>query len=54
MNGKGKNYNENGGLEFEGEYLNGIRWEGKEYNRKGKIKAEYFKGKRENRECLII
>ena len=28
-NGKGKEYNDNGDLIFEGEYLNGKRWNGK-------------------------
>ena len=33
-NGKGKEYSINGELKFEGEYLNGKRWNGKvkEYN----------------------
>ena len=40
-NGKGKEYYDNGKLEFEGEYLNGERnGKGKEYYYDGKIKFE--------------
>ena len=35
-NGKGKEYDQYGKLEFEGEYLNGKRWNGKGYNKEGK------------------
>ena len=34
-NGKGKEYYYGGKLKFEGEYLNGKRWNGKGYNKKG-------------------
>ena len=50
-NGKGKEYNENGKKEFEGEYLNGERnGNGKEYYNDGNIKfeGEYFNGKKWN------
>ena len=30
-NGKGKEYDYEGNLEFDGEYLNGKKWNGKEY-----------------------
>ena len=47
--GKGKEYYDNGKLKFEGEYLNGIRWngKGKRYNKKGKLiyESEYKNGK---------
>ena len=40
-NGKGKEYNNNGKLEFEGDYLKGKRnGEGKEYNNNDKLKFE--------------
>ena len=35
MNGKGKEYYKNGDLQFEGDYVNGRRWNGKGYNPKG-------------------
>ena len=35
-NGKGKKYN-NGNILFEGEYVNGQKWNGKEYNKNGNI-----------------
>jgi len=46
---KYKEYNQNGELEFEGEYLNGVRnGKGKEYNYKGEIEyeGEFLNGKR--------
>ena len=40
-NGKGKEYNEFGELEFEGEYLNGKRTgKGKKYDLNGKLEFE--------------
>ena len=47
-NGKGKEYNENGKIIFEGEYLNGRRnGKGKEYfNCKLKYEEEYSNGLR--------
>ena len=46
----GKEYDYDGKLEFEGEYLNGNRWNGniKEYDYKGKLtfEGEYKNGKR--------
>jgi len=45
-NGKGKEYNYNGKLLFEGEYLNGIKnGKVKEYNKYGKLEfeGEYLK-----------
>ena len=47
-NGKGKEYNYDGKLEYEGEYLNGKRnGKGKEYYNYGAIKfeGEYLNGK---------
>ena len=49
INGKGKEYNYDDNLIFEGEYLNGKRnGEGKEYYNNGKLKyeGEYFNDKR--------
>ena len=49
INGKGKEYNNDGNLIFEGEYLNGERnGKGKEYNNDGELiyEGEYLKGKR--------
>ena len=45
---KGKEYNENGNLIFEGEYLNNKRVKGKEYNEDGQLiyEGEYIYGKR--------
>ena len=49
-NGNGKEYDNNGNLLFDGEYLYGKRWNGKvkEYYYNGKLKfdGEYYKGKR--------
>ena len=49
-NGNGKEYYYNGKLKYEGQYLNGKRWNGKvkEYYYNGKLKfdGEYYKGKR--------
>ena len=39
-NGKGKEYNKDNELIFEGEYLNGEKKEGKEYNDNDKLKFE--------------
>ncbi len=50
-NGKGKEfYEDNGRLKFEGEYSNGKKLKGKEYNEKRQIiyKGEYFNGKKWN------
>ena len=51
INGKGKEYNENGFLIFEGEYLNGKRnGKGKEYDFDGYLlfEGEYLNGKKWN------
>ena len=52
---KGKEYDENGRLIFEGEYLDGKKWNGKskEFDKNGLIifEGEYSKGKRCN--CTI-
>ena len=49
--GKGKEYDYNGKLIFEGEYLNGKKWngKGKEYYSDGKLKfdGEYKNGLKE-------
>ena len=44
-NGKGKEFNKHGELIFEGEYLNGKRWNGKleEFNENDKIKVKWEK-----------
>ena len=50
-NGKGKEYYNDGILEFEGEYLNGKRnGKGNEYNNDGKLifEGEYLDGKKWN------
>ena len=44
-NGKGKEYDYNGELKFEGEYLNGNRWNGKGFNIKGNKIFEIINGK---------
>jgi len=44
-NGKGKEYYLNGNLKFEGEYLNGKRWNGNGYNKKGNVEFEIKDGK---------
>ena len=54
-NGKGKEYNDDNKLIFEGEYLNGKRnGKGKEYNDDGKLiyDGEYLIGKRNRRAFL--
>ena len=51
-NGKGKEFNNNGKLIFEGTFENGKRWngKGKEYNKEGELifEGEYKEGKRWN------
>ena len=44
-NGKGKEYNEENELLFEGEYLNGNKWNGKGYDKRGNIDFEIKNGK---------
>ena len=46
-NGKGKEYDEDGNIQFDGEYLNGERWNGYvKYEEGGLIfKGEYLNGK---------
>ena len=43
-NGKGKEYNDDGELLFEGEYLNGKKWNGKGYNENGELTYELKSG----------
>ena len=40
----GKEYNDNGNLKFEGEYLEGKRWKGKKFNENGELifEGEYL------------
>ena len=49
-NGRGKEFYENGKIQFEGDYLDGKRWNGKirEYLISGKLKdeGEYVNGER--------
>ena len=55
--GKGKEYNYNRELIFEGEYLNGKKWngQGKEYDYgKLKFEGEYLNGKKMEKEKNII
>ena len=51
--GKGKEYFENGKIKFEGDYLNGDRWNGKGYNIKGinYFEIKYGKGKEKDIEA---
>ena len=49
-NGKGKEYYDTGILKFEGEYINGKRWNGKGYNKNGLIQFEIIDGKGEIKE----
>ena len=44
-NGKGKEYYNNGKIQFEGEYKNGKRWNGKGYDYKGNETFEIKDGK---------
>ena len=44
-NGKGKEYYFGGKLKFEGDYLNGKRWNGKGYNMDGQLEFEISNGK---------
>ena len=39
-NGRGKEYYDDGKLKFEGDYLNGIKIEGKGYNKEGQLILE--------------
>jgi len=43
-NGKGKEYYDDGKLKFEGEFLNGKRWNGKGYNKEGSKEFEIKNG----------
>ena len=51
-NGKGKEYDDEGELIFEGEYYNGKRWNGKgnEYDDNGELifEGEYLNGEKQN------
>jgi len=57
-NGKGKEYYNDKNLKFEGEFLNGKRWNGKGYNKKGivefQIKDGNGKGKEYNHNGELI
>ena len=56
-NGKGKEYDYDGKLKFEGEYLNGKKnGKGKEYNQYDKLKFEgqYLNGKKMEKEKNLI
>jgi len=44
-NGKGKEYYRDGSLMFEGEYKNGLKWNGKGYDGKNNIEYELNSGK---------
>ena len=43
-NGKGKEYNKNGNLIFEGEFKNGLKWNGKGYDNHKNIVYELIYG----------
>ena len=45
IKGKGKEYYSDGNLSFEGEYLNGYRWNGRGYNKYGILTLELKDGK---------
>jgi len=49
-NGKGKEYYDNGKIKFEGEYLNGEKWNGKGFNYYGDMAFEIIDGKGNIRE----
>ena len=49
-NGKGKEYYDNGKLKYEGEYLNGKRWNGKGYNMKGEVDFKIDEGNGKGKE----
>ena len=53
MNGKRKEYYNNGKLLFEGEYLNGKRWNGKGYSKNGKMDFEIKDGNGKGKEYNI-
>ena len=44
INGTGKEYYKDGTLKFEGQYLNGKKWNGKGYNKDGKLEFELING----------
>jgi len=46
--GKGKEYDDNESIEFEGEYANGKRWNGKGYNKDGQEEFQLKKGYAKN------
>ena len=50
-NGKGKEYDYNNKLRFEGEYLNNKRWNGKGYNKYGQLVFELKNGCGQVKEC---
>ena len=43
---KGKEFHINGNIKFDGEFLNGLRWNGKIYNDKSEFEGEYINGKK--------
>jgi len=53
-NGKGKEHDCNGRLEFDGEYLDGKKWNGKgiEYKDFSKTEYEYKDGKKIFKRCF--
>ena len=53
--GKGKIYYNSGEKKFEGEFLDGKKWNGKIYDKDGTINAEYIKGHYKYKDdCIII
>ena len=53
-NGKGKEYYYDGKLKFKGEYLNGKKWNGKVYNKNGKVDYEIKEGNGKGKEYYEI
>ena len=52
-NGEGKEYYDNGIIKFEGEYLNQLKWTGKEYDMNNNIISEIKDGKGNIKEFLF-
>ena len=53
--GKGKVYYNNGKKKFEGEFLDGKKWNGKVYDYNGRFKADYIRVEiKDESFCLII
>ena len=53
-NGKGKEFGFDGNIKFEGEYLNGRRWNGKEDDKNNKIMFEIKNGNGQVKDIMIF